>query len=138
MHRRTWTTLALAIAVLLATGAFAGAALAKNTTVGKPALSKAPHMGVAFAVSGVTTPAAKTGVKVVVQIQLLMRDDTTGMYMPMHAAYKAKLVKRSGMPGYRFSQSLTIPMMGKHAVQALRYDDGKLVGKSKIRYFTVG
>ena len=137
MHRKTWTTLTLTIAVLLVMGAFAGAAAAKNATVGKPALSKAPHMGVAFAVSGVTTPTAKKGVKVVVKIQLLMWDSSTSMYMPMHTPYTAKLVKDSGMPGYKYSQSLTIPMMGKHAVQALRYDDGKLVGKSKIRYFTV-
>jgi hypothetical protein len=137
MLRRTWGILALGAAALLLTGAFATASFAASYSISKPALSGAPHSGVAFTVSGITTPTAKTGVKTVVKVQVLMRN-ASGVYKPMLAAVTAKLVKRSGNPGYRYSRSITIPMTGKHAVQAFRYSNGKLVAKSALSKIDVG
>jgi hypothetical protein len=132
MHRRTSGLVAFTAVALIAVGVLATTALAAS--VGKPVLSGAPHMNHAFTVTGVTSPAAKSGAKAVVKLQLLMRM-SNGNYGPMHSPYTAKLTKRSG--GYKYSKSVSIPMLGKHAIQALRYDNGKLVGKSAIAYFEV-
>jgi hypothetical protein len=131
MLRKTSTTLLLILASLLLSGAFATASLAGSVTVSKPVLSGAPHMNKAFTVSGITTPTAKKGVKTVVKVQVLMRN-ASGVYKPMLAKVTAKLVKRSGHPGYTYARSITIPMMGAHAIQAFRYSDGKLVAKSAL------
>ncbi len=125
--------LALTGAVLVVLGVAAAVALATTYSVSKPVLSKAPHKNVAFTVSGVTTP---TGTKVVVKIQLLMKG-SNGKYSVMHTPWVASLVRRSGQSGYKYSKSITVPMTGQHAVQALRYDNGKLVGRSAITYFSV-
>jgi hypothetical protein len=127
---RTATAVFVALAVLLVT---AGTALAAGG-VSKPALSATPTMGEPFTVSGVTTPKAKKGSPVVVKVQVLMKMDGD-MYEPMDAPLKAKLTSRSG--GYKYSVSLTIPMTGDHAVQAIRYVSGKVAKRSAITYFTV-
>jgi hypothetical protein len=52
--------------------------------------------------------------------------------------YLAKLTKMpAGKKGTKYSRTLNIPMMGKHAVQVLQYRGGKLVSKSQITYFDV-
>jgi hypothetical protein len=136
MHRRAGGILGFVVVALLVTALFASAAPAAKYWVGKPALSGAPHMNVAFTASGTTTPNSAKGVKTVVKIQVLMRN-ASGVYKPMLAPVKAKLVKRTGKPGYKYSRSLTIPMMGKHAVRALRYNGGKLVARSALTYIDV-
>ena len=135
MSARVLGLVVVATAVLLVMGASAAVALAWNSHVSKPVLSGTPTMGVAFTVSGFTTPTAKKGVTTVVKIQVLMKMDGD-MYAPMDSPMMAKLARRSGA-GYTYSLSVTIPMKGDHAVQAIRYANGKVVGKSKITYFTV-
>jgi hypothetical protein len=136
MYRRAGGILGLVVVALLATAVCASAASATSYSVGKPALSGAPHMNVAFTASGVTTPTSPAGVKTVVKVQVLMRN-ASGAYKPMLAPFTAKLVRRSGRPGYRYSKAITIPMLGKHALQALRYNNGKLVAKSPLTYINV-
>jgi hypothetical protein len=52
--------------------------------------------------------------------------------------YTAKLTKMpAGKKGTRYTRTLNIPMMGKHAVQVLQYRGGKLVSKSQIVSFDV-
>ena len=135
MSARILRLVVVATAVLLVMGASAAVALAGNGHVSKPVLSGTPTMGVAFTVSGFTTPTAKKGVTTVVKIQVLMKMEGD-MYAPMDAPMTAKLTRRTGA-GYTYSLSVTIPMKGDHAVQAIRYANGKVVGKSKITYFTV-
>ena len=135
MSARVLRLVVVATAVLLVMGASAAVALAWNSHVSKPVLSGTPTMGVAFTVSGFTTPTAKKGVTTVVKIQVLMKMEGD-MYAPMDAPMTAKLTRRTGA-GYTYSLSVTIPMKGDHAVQAIRYANGKVVGKSKITYFTV-
>ncbi len=137
MSARTLKLVAVTTFVLLVMGVSAASALAWNTSVTKPVLSGTPKMNEAFTVAGVTTPTAKKGVKTVVKIKVLMKMDDD-MYMPMDdvPAVKAKVTKRSG-GGYKYSASITIPMKGDHAVLAIRYANGKVVGKSKTTYFTV-
>jgi hypothetical protein len=136
MYRTAGRILGLVVVALLATALFASASPAATCWVGKPALSGPPHKNVPFSVSGVTTPTSAAGVVTVVKIQVLMRN-TSGVYKPMLAPVKAKLVRRSGKPGYKYSKSITIPMTGKHAVRALRYRNGKLVAKSALTYMNV-
>jgi hypothetical protein len=136
MYCRTRGILALTVVAVLLMGVLATASPAGSCSVSKPALSGAPHMNEAFTVSGTTTPTAKKGVKTVVKVQVLMRN-ASGVYKPMLARVTAKLVKRAGKPGYRYSRSITIPMMGKHAIQAFRYSNGKLVAKSQLTKFDV-
>ena len=133
--RRPLHVVVAVTAVLLTLGACAGVALAVSSHVSKPVLSGAPKMSEAFTVSGVTTPTAKRGVTTVVKIQVLMKMDGD-MYELMDGPMKAKLTRRSGS-GYTYSASITIPMKGDHAVQAIRYANGKVVRRSAITYFEV-
>ena len=135
MAARTLRIVVITTVVLLLMGVSAAAALAVSSQVSKPAVSGTPAMSQAFAVSGFTTPTAKKGVTTVVKIQVLMKMDGD-VYEPMDAAVKAKLTRRSGA-GYNYSASITIAMTGDHAVQAIRYANGKVVGKSKVTYFEV-
>jgi hypothetical protein len=136
MFSRTVKSTVLVTVVLLVMGVCATAALAVSSHVGKPVLSGTPTMNEAFTVSGVTTPTAKKGVTTVVKIRVLMRmeGDT---YEPMDGPVKAKLSRRGGASGYKYSASITIPMTGDHAVQAVRYANGKVIGKSRVTYFEV-
>jgi hypothetical protein len=135
MSARTLKLVVLTTVVLLLTGVTAAAALAAGAVVSKPALSAAPQMDVAFKAAGFTTPTAKKGVTTVVKIHVLMKTDGD-TYEAMGDPVKAKLTRRSGS-GYNYSASITIPMTGDHAVQAIRYANGKVAGKSGIAYFTV-
>ena len=133
--RRTVHVIVVVTVALLALGVSASVALALSSQVSKPMLSGSPRMDEAFTASGVTTPTAKKGVTTVVKIQVLMKMEGD-MYEPMDGPIKAKLTRRSGS-GYKYSASITIPMKGDHAVQAIRYANGKVVGKSKVTYFEV-
>jgi hypothetical protein len=120
-----------ALVVLMACTAPASAAV----SVSRPSLSPKPALAQAFTVSGITTPTAKSGVATVVKIQVLSPNASGGYSVGQ--TLKAKLVKRSGAPGYRYSRALTIRVVGKRAFRALRYADGRLVARSAIRYAEV-
>lgn len=128
-------TLVVAVVLALA-GASAAVALAKSAMVSKPVLSEAPLVNDAFTVSGFTTPSAKKGVKTVVKIQVLMPMDG-GAYEPVDSPVKAKLTRRNGASGYKYSAPITVPTTGAHAVRATRYADGKVVGTSRTTLFVV-
>jgi hypothetical protein len=134
MGRRVWvlslTTLG-ALVVLAVWTATASAAV----YVAKPALSKSPTLGVAFSVSGVTTPTAKAGVSVVVKIKVLA-PNASGTYVTKQTL-STKVVRRSGKPGYRYSVTTTRRTIGLLAFRAYRYANGRLVGRSAIRYTEV-
>jgi hypothetical protein len=104
---------------------------AAGVYVGRPALSRAPTLGVTFTVSGVTTPTAKDGVTTVVKIKVLA-PNASGAYVTKQTL-KAKLVRRSGKPGYRYSRSVKIGVVGPCAFRAFRYANGRLVGRSAIK-----
>lgn len=118
--------------VVMATWAAAASAA---VYVSRPALSKAPTLGVAFTVSGITTPTARPGVSTVVKIKVLAPNDG-GTYVTKQTL-KAKLEKRSGKPGYKYSLSITRRVTGLYAFRAYRYANGRLVGRSSIKYAEV-
>jgi hypothetical protein len=103
--------------------------------VSKPALSKAPTLGVAFTTSGITTPTARPGLTTVVKIKILAPNEN-GTYVTKQTV-KAKLTRRSGKPGYKYSLSVTKNVVGLFAFRAYRYANGRLVGKSAIKYAEV-
>ena len=69
------------------------------------------------------------------KIQVLAPDDS-GTYV-VQRTLNAKLVRRAGLPGYRYSRTLIVKVVGKHAFRALRYSNGRLVARSKIKYAEV-
>lgn len=134
MSARILKLVVLTTVVLLLMGTVAAAAPAAGATVSKPVLSATPEMNVAFTASGFTTPTAKKGVTTVVKVQVLVK--TGGEYEDVGDAVKAKLTRRSGS-GYTYSASLAVAMTGDHAVQAIRYANGKVAGRSPLTSFTV-
>jgi len=103
--------------------------------VSKPALSSTPRLGVTFTVSGITTPTVRSGVAPVVMIKVLAPNDS-GTYV-VQRTVKARVVKRAGKPGYRYSRAITISMVEKVAFRAFRYAGGRVVGKSSRTYAEV-
>lgn len=136
MNRRLPPLLALcfglALLVGLATAAEARAAYFSS----KPVLSAAPRKDVAFRASGYITPKSTASSPAKVKIILWMEygDDGYGVM----DTYWAKVTKRAGgKAGSAYSISITIPMKGKHGVQAIQYRGGKKVSSSKTTYFDV-
>jgi Concanavalin A-like lectin/glucanases superfamily len=103
--------------------------------VSRPALSRTPGLGQTFTISGITTPTARAGVKPSVKIQVLALNDS-GTYV-VQRTLNAKLVKRTGAPGYRYSRTLIIKVVGKHAFRAVRYSGATIVKRSAIKYAEV-
>jgi hypothetical protein len=135
MSKYLKVTLLAALAVTLL-AALPVVAFAKTTyRTSKPVLSETPSMGKDFSVSGAITPASTSKCRATVKIRLLMQ---MGSKYDVMDVYTAKLTKMpAGKKGTRYTRTLNIPMMGKHAVQVLQYRGGKLVSKSRIAYFVV-
>jgi hypothetical protein len=135
MSKYLKVTLLAALAVTLL-AALPVVAFAKTTyRTSKPVLSETPSMGKDFSVSGAITPASTSKCRATVKIRLLMQ---MGSKYDVMDVYTAKLTKMpAGKKGTRYTRTLNIPMMGKHAVQVLQYRGGKLVSKSQIVSFDV-
>jgi hypothetical protein len=136
MNRR----LALLLACCLGAALLAGLATAADARAAfftsKPALSAAPRKDVPFRASGYFTPASTSSSRAKIKIILWMEygDDGYGVM----DTYWAKVSKRGGgKPGGAYSITTTIPMKGKHGVQAIQYRGGKKVSSSKTTYFDV-
>jgi len=136
MRRR----LAGIIVICLGTALLAGLATAAEARAAyftsKPVLSAAPRKDVPFRASGHITPKSTASAPAKVKIILWMEygDDGYGVM----DTYGAKVGKRSGgKPGSAYSITITIPMKGKHGVQAIQYRGGKKVSSSKTTYFDV-
>ena len=130
MSRTMRIVLAIVLVGLLALGA--SAAYGKTYyTISKPKVNHAPMMNKPFTVSGWISPKAKSGTKV--KILLLMK--MGGMYKTMDRM-DASVSKRNASSS-KYSKTITIPMMGAHAVQAIYYRNGKIVARSKITYLDV-
>jgi hypothetical protein len=135
MRRRILTLPALTLAALCVMATLAATCFAATVSIGRPSVSTSPKLGVTFAASGITTSTARSGVTIVVNVQVLA-PDASGKFVATRTL-RARLVRRSGKPGYRYSRSVKISMTGKYGLRALRYSNGKLVTQSQISYVTV-
>jgi hypothetical protein len=132
-HLKVILLAALALSLLAALPAVAHAKTIYKTST--PVLSGPPTMGMDFSVSGVITPASSAKSRATVKIRLLMKMEGKWDVMDVFTAGLSKMP--AGKKGTKYSRTLSIPMMGEHAVQAFQYRGGKLVSKSQIVSFDV-
>lgn len=136
MNKRVRTILVLCFGLALIAGLAAASEARAAYFTSKPALSAAPKKDVPFRASGYFTPKSTASSPAKVKIILWMEygDDGYGVM----DTYWAKVAKRAGgKAGSAYSITITIPMKGKHGVQAIQYRGGKKVSSSKTVYFDV-
>jgi hypothetical protein len=127
----------IALATLAACVVLAGwtTSASAAVSVSRPVLSRTPGLGQTFTISGITTPTARPGVTPTVKIQVLALNDI-GAFV-VQRTLNAKVVKRAGAPGYRYSRALILKVVGKHAFRAVRYSGATIVKRSAIKYAEV-
>ena len=136
MNRRVTSILVVCFGLALVAGLAAASEARAAYFTSKPVLSAAPRKDVPFRASGYFTPKATSSSPAKIKIILWMEygDDGYGVM----DTFWAKVGKRSGgKPGSAYSITITIPMKGKHGVQAIQYRGGKKVSSSKTVYFDV-
>ena len=122
-----WFLLPAATALMIALTALPAPATA-GVSVSRPALSRSPALGRSFAISGITTPTGRPGTPTVVRIQVLWPDATGACKVGQ--TLKAKLVRRGGAPGYRYSRTVVLRVVGPCAFRAVRYAGSRRVASS--------